>query len=287
MLTLAIDIGGTKIALGLIEHGQIRERRQLPTPTAQSAEQFAEYIIEHCHDWLESVTQIGISTTGLVSNEGISAINPDTLAYPTPFPLAQVLQTLTAKPVKILNDAQAAAWFEYLNLDIPVRNMAFITVSTGVGGGIIIDGKLHNGKSGLAGHIGHMSIDANGPACGCGQVGCVESIASGTAIQRASNLIFNPPISNIELFRIAEQNEQANRLIQNSANAIATLCCNLKAALDLDIIVLGGGVGLATDYLKKVNQEIAHRPAAFRVPVIAAKGDYDACLLGAAFQFKE
>ncbi len=287
MLTLAIDIGGTKIALGLIEHGQIRERHQLPTPTAQSAEQFAEYIIEHCHDWLESVTQIGISTTGLVSNEGISAINPDTLAFPTPFPLAQAIQTFTAKPVKILNDAQAAAWFEYLNLDIPVSNMAFITVSTGVGGGIIIDGKLHNGKSGLAGHIGHMSIDANGPACGCGQVGCVESIASGTAIQHASNLIFNPPISNIELFRIAEQNEQANRLIQNSANAIATLCCNLKAALDLDIIVLGGGVGLATDYLKKVNQEIAHRPAAFRVPVIAAKGDYDACLLGAAFQFKE
>lgn len=287
MLTLAIDIGGTKIALGLVDNGLIRERRQLPTPTVQSAEQFAEHVIEHCQDWLENTSQIGISTTGLVSDEGISAINPDTLAFPTPFPLAQVLQTLTAKPVKILNDAQAAAWFEYLNLDFPASNMAFVTVSTGVGGGIIIDGKLHSGKSGLAGHIGHMSIDANGPTCGCGQIGCVESIASGTAIQRASNLIFNPPISNVELFRIAEQNEQANRLIQNSANALATLCCNLKAALDLDIIVLGGGVGLATDYLKKVNQEIAHRPAAFRVPVIAAKGDYDACLLGAAFQFKE
>ena len=285
--TLAIDIGGTKIAIGLVHGDAIVERRQFPTPVAQDASQFARIILDHAADWLDRAQRIGISTTGLVSKEGISAINPDTLAFPAPFPLAAALEKLTAKPVAMLNDAQAAAWYEYVKLQTPARNMAFITVSTGVGGGIIIDGKLHSGVTGLAGHVGHFSIDPNGPNCGCGQIGCVESIASGTAIQRRSNQVFTPPISNVELFERAPDEPQAEIIIQTSAQAIATLCCNLKATLDLDVIVLGGGVGLAKGYLQRVEQAIAHRPPAFRLPIVAAQGDYDACLLGAAFQFNK
>ncbi|KII76385.1 N-acetylmannosamine kinase [Vibrio renipiscarius] len=285
--TLAIDIGGTKIAIGLVDGDAIVERRQFPTPTVKDASQFAAMILEHAADWLNRATQVGISTTGLVTEKGISAINPDTLAFPAPFPLAAALESLTNKPVAMLNDAQAAAWYEYVKLPQPARNMAFITVSTGVGSGIIIDGKLHSGVTGLAGHVGHFSIDPNGPQCGCGQVGCVEAIASGTAIQHCSREVFHPPISNVELFERALDEPKAEAIIQASAQAIATLCCNLKATLDLDVIVLGGGVGLANGYLSRVVEHIAQRPTAFQVPIIAAQGDYDACLLGAAFQFNK
>ncbi|WP_117232675.1 N-acetylmannosamine kinase [Vibrio maerlii] len=287
MRILAIDIGGTKIAIGLVDNGSLLERVQIATPCVQSAEQFAQVLLEYTKDWMSGVEAIGVSTTGLVSKEGISAINPDTLSFPTPFPLAQALEAATDKPVKMLNDAQAAAWYEFVQLDEPRANMAFITVSTGVGGGIIIDGKLHQGSSGLAGHIGHTSINPNGPICGCGQTGCVEAIASGTAIQKLSSETMIPQLSNIELFEQANINSEAERIINRSAIAIATLCCNLRATLDLDTVVLGGGIGLAKGYLRRVNQAIQSKPRPFRVNVVAAKGDYDACLLGAAHQFEE
>lgn len=287
MCTLAIDIGGTKVALGLVENGRITERCQFPTQKATSALQFAQQILSHCETWIPYISAVGVSTTGLVSEQGITAINPDTLAFPTPFPLADALEALTHKPVAMLNDAQAAAWFEYKNLESPSRSMAFITVSTGVGGGIIINDQLHKGAAGLAGHIGHTSIDMHGPDCGCGQRGCVEVIASGTAIKRASDDVFNPPISNIELFSIAKEEPVADQIIETSAHAIATLCCNLKASLDLEVIVLGGGVGLAAGYIERVQKHIANKPSVFQVSILPAKGDYDACLLGAAFQIKE
>lgn len=287
MRTLAIDIGGTKIALGLVDQGILIDRRQIATPAVKDVDIFAQTLLECANEWLTNCDNIGISTTGLVNAEGISAINPETLAFPAPFPLAQALQSKTHLNVKMLNDAQAAAWFEYTQLDSKVSSMAFITVSTGVGGGIIVNGKLHKGLSGLAGHIGHMSISPSGPQCGCGQVGCVEAIASGTAIEKASHQRFSPAISNKELFELAKSDPDAEAIIYQSAQAIAVLCCNLKACLDLDVIVLGGGIGLATDYLSRVTQAIETRPAVFRVPVVAAKGDYDACLLGAAFQFGE
>ncbi|NOI65723.1 N-acetylmannosamine kinase [Vibrio sp. 99-8-1] len=284
MKTLAIDIGGTKIALGLIEHGELQQRKQIATPKAISADQFAKAIIDECQAWLPDVDRIGVSTTGLVTPEGITAINPDTLFFPAPFPLHNALSSLTGYPVDILNDAQAAAWFEFLQLDENVTNMAYITVSTGVGGGLVINKSLHKGTTNFAGHIGHMVIDHTGQECGCGQKGCVEAIASGTAINKRARQLLSPEITNPELFALSESDAQAKSIIQ--AGAIATLCCNLKASLDLDIIVLGGGVGLANGYLTRVQEEINNRPVPFRVNVMAANGSHDACLLGAAYQFE-
>lgn len=287
MSTLAIDIGGTKIALGLVFNGELKQRRQIPTPKAISADQFAKAIINECHDWLTDVDRIGVSTTGLITPEGITAINPDTLFFPAPFPLHIALNALTNLPVAMLNDAQAAAWFEFLQLDDQHENMAYITVSTGVGGGLVLNQKLHKGANNFAGHVGHMVVDQNGHQCGCGQKGCVEAMASGTAINKIAKNVISSDITNIELFSIVDSNAQAKSIIQSSAKAIATLCCNLKTSLDLDIIVLGGGVGLAKGYLARVQDEISHRPTPFQVDIVAANGNHDACLLGAAYQFTE
>ncbi|EAQ51701.1 ROK family protein, partial [Vibrio sp. MED222] len=92
--------------------------------------------------------------------------------------------------------------------------------------------------------------------------------------------------SNVELFEQAHLNPSAEHIIQQSAQAIATLCCNLKATLDLDVIVIGGGVGLAAGYLERVAQHIEMRPRPFQVKLAPAKGNHDACLLGAAALFE-
>ncbi|WP_391091198.1 N-acetylmannosamine kinase [Vibrio sp. NH-UV-68] len=286
MNVLAIDIGGTKVALGLVSNGKLSDRKQIPTINVTSVNQFANHILKHCQSWLADVDRIGISSTGLVTEHGISAINPETLAFPTPFPLHTEMEKLTGKPVAMLNDAQAAAWYEYLHLAEQEKNMAYITVSTGVGGGLVIDGKLHRGQTNFAGHIGHVVIDPNGPICGCGQQGCVEAVASGTAINKYATQTITTPINNIELFEQAHQNPDAERVIQQSAQAIATLCCNLKASLDLDVIVIGGGIGLAKGYLARVILHIEKRPLPFQIKLVPAKGNYDACLLGAAYLFE-
>ncbi|SEF87318.1 N-acetylmannosamine kinase [Vibrio hangzhouensis] len=285
MSTLAIDIGGTKVAIGVVKNGELTERCQIPTPTTTSVTAFAAQIVNACHDWIPQVRQIGISTTGWVKPEGITSINPDTLAFPQPFPLHKAIETLTAKPVSMLNDAQAAAWYEFNSLTASVRNMAYITVSTGVGGGLIIDGKLHKGARHLAGHIGHTVIDILGPECGCGQTGCVEAVASGTAINKKARMVFQRNLSNIELFELAQTEPEAMNIIKQSAYAVATLCSNLKAMFDLDIISLGGGIGLAPGYFSLVEEFIRSKPEAFQVTIVKATGDYDACLLGAAAQF--
>ncbi|KJY80138.1 N-acetylmannosamine kinase [Vibrio nigripulchritudo] len=289
MKILAIDIGGTKIAIGLVDLSTqtLTERKQIPTPDAQSADQFVHHIIQHCQEWLPKAEKIGISTTGWVSHAGVTSTNPDTLAFPTPFPLRQAMEALTNKPTSMLNDAQAAAWYEYLQLDQPLSNIAYITISTGVGGGLILDGQLHKGATNFAGHIGHTVINIDGHPCGCGQNGCVEAVASGNAIQRQVKEKIGNEISNIKLFDLAPENPQAQEIINNSAKAIATLCQNLKASLDLDAIVIGGGIGLANGYLETVRHYIQKSPPPFHIPLFSAQGDYDACLLGAAFQFIE
>lgn len=285
MNVLALDIGGTKIALGLVLQGNMTERKQIPTPSVGSAIAFAQQLLDECQPWLDKVDSIGVSTTGLVTDAGITAINPDTLAFPTPFPLHTALQDLTGLPVAMLNDAQAAAWYEYQCLEGDYSNMAYITVSTGIGGGLVVDGKLHTGKTNFAGHVGHMVIERDGIECGCGQTGCVEAIASGTAIQKRAQKEFIPSVSNQALFELAPADPNAEAIIQDSAKAVATLCSNLKATLDLDIIVLGGGIGLAKGYLDRVNQCLQSKPKPFQVALLPANGNHDACLLGAAYLY--
>ncbi|UTV30575.1 N-acetylmannosamine kinase [Photobacterium atrarenae] len=283
MNVLAIDIGGTKVALGLLQAGVLTERKQIPTPVVTAADAFADEILQACRPWLAQADCIGVSTTGVVTEAGITAINPVTLAFPAPFPLQTALQSQTQLPVRMLNDAQAAAWYEYQRLDGKYRNMAYLTVSTGIGGGLVIDGNLHTGAQNFAGHIGHTVIDRFGPPCGCGQTGCVEATASGTAIQTLARKLISPSVSNPELFDMAPEHTQAEAIIQNSARAVATLCANLKATLDLEVIVLGGGIGLAAGYLERVKQHLTTKPPFFQVELVAAQGDHDACLLGAAY----
>lgn len=130
--------------------------------------------------------RVAIASTGIIRDGSLLALNPHNLGGLLHFPLVKTLEQLTNLPTIAINDAQAAAWAEYQALDGDITDMVFITVSTGVGGGVVSGGKLRTGPGGLAGHIGHTLADPHGPVCGCGRTGCVEAIASGRGIAAAA-----------------------------------------------------------------------------------------------------
>ena len=152
---LALDIGGTKIASAIVKNGEIEQRKQISTPQDDAAQAMHQ-----------------------------TALNPKNLGGLAQFPLKDSIAQHTDKPIGLLNDVQAAAYAEYqLQNPDDVQNFTFITVSTGVGGGLILNHRLLTEPNGIAGHIGHTLADPNGPICGCGRRGCVEAIASGRAIE--------------------------------------------------------------------------------------------------------
>ncbi|WP_395839794.1 N-acetylmannosamine kinase [Edwardsiella tarda] len=265
MSTLAIDIGGTKLACALVgTDREIRERRELPTPASQTPDALRAALQTLVAPLQHQASRVAIASTGIIHQGTLLAINPSNLGGLLRFPLVETLRELTGLPTLALNDAQAAAWAEYQPLAAQVRDMLFITVSTGVGGGMVRDGRLVQGQGGLAGHIGHTLADPQGPRCGCGRVGCVEAIASGRGIAAAGDA-------------------QACQLRQRSARCLARLIADIKAVTDCQCVVIGGSVGLAAGYLQQVTQFLAEEPAPYQVALRAAYYRHDAGLLGAAW----
>ncbi|EEP89824.1 N-acetylmannosamine kinase [Yersinia kristensenii] len=285
---LALDIGGTKIAAAVVtESGMLVGRQQMATPRGGAA-QLAIALETLIAPYRHLVDFIAVASTGIISGGRLTALNPANLGGLADFPLQDCIRSVADLPCVLLNDGQAAAWAEYQALsrdsdnEISVNNMMFVTVSTGVGGGIVLNKKLLVGHHGLAGHIGHTLADPHGLLCGCGRRGCVESVASGTAIG-AETLGWKQPVTAVKVFELAQQgNIQAENIINRSATAIAQMLADMKMALDLEIVILGGSVGLAVGYLERVIGAQKILPEIYRVPVQAAHHQQDSGLLGAA-----
>ncbi len=146
MTTLAIDIGGTKLAAALIgADGQIRDRRELPTPASQTPQALRDALSALVSPLQAHAQRVAIASTGIIRDGSLLALNPHNLGGLLHFPLVKTLEQLTNLPTIAINDAQAAAWAEYQALEGDVTEMVFITVSTGVGGGVVSGGKLLTG----------------------------------------------------------------------------------------------------------------------------------------------
>ena len=179
---LAIDIGGTKIAFAEVIGNRVSNRRQIPTPRSGGGDALVDAIAAE----IKSVrpARFAVAATGIVSDGMLTALNPVTLPIEDRYPLAARLTLATGMNPVVVNDAQAAAWGEYtFGAGRGCRSFMFVTVSTGVGGGLVFGGRLQIGAVGLAGHVGHMTVPG-GLGCGCGRHGCLETIASGTSIAR-------------------------------------------------------------------------------------------------------
>ena len=283
MSTLAIDIGGTKLAAALVDDGlRVQARREIPTPASKTPEALDAALEELIAPLVNRAQRVAIASTGIIREGTLLAINPRNLGGLLHYPLVPQLKKLTGLPVIAINDAQAAAWAEYQTLAAQGEDMVFITVSTGVGGGVVSGGKLLTGAGGLAGHLGHTLADPDGAVCGCGRIGCVEAIASGRGIaaQAAGDLL---GLDAKAIFAHAAQGHvQARALVNRSAQVLARLIADVKATTDCQRVVIGGSVGLADGYLDAVRSFLAHEPAVYHVEVTAAHYRHDAGLLGAA-----
>jgi N-acylmannosamine kinase len=155
-MRLVLDIGGTKIAAAHVADGLLQDRRQLPMPATEA--EFMQAIASLAAG-RPPIGSAAVAVTGYTDGTLVRGINWKTIGFWDGFPLVPRLVDLLGCPVTVLNDAQAAAWAEYEARRHEVKDLLFITLSTGVGGGLVLDGRLREGRQGLAGHVGHMAFD--------------------------------------------------------------------------------------------------------------------------------
>ncbi|OOF60262.1 N-acetylmannosamine kinase [Rodentibacter myodis] len=284
MRCLALDIGGTKIAAAIVEKGEITSRQQIATPQDNAAEALHQAVARLLKNYMGQFDYVAVASTGIINNGILTALNSKNLGGLAEFPLKESIARHTDKPIGLLNDVQAAAYAEYrVTENNTFTNFAFITVSTGVGGGLIVNRQLLTEPNGIAGHIGHTLADPNGAICGCGRRGCVEAIASGRAIE-AATAMWDEPCSPKEVFeRFRKNDEKATALVVRSAQTIAHLIADLKIGLDMQKVVIGGSVGLAEGYLPLVKDFLNEMPQVYHCDVAAAQFGQDAGLIGAAY----
>jgi len=282
-MILALDIGGTKIAAALLDGGRIVLRRQVAMP--RDAERFGRALDKLVAGW-PAPEQVAVATTGFVRDGRIHAVNLDIISFWNGFALHDELVSRFACPIVMLNDAQAAAWAEYRACGSAPRGLLYLTLSTGVGGGLVIDDRLQVGAGGLAGHIGHATVSTQPldgrVACGCGRSGCLETIASGTAIARQASALFGEPLDSRAVFERAPHDSRAARILANAAAAVAEAIANSVMLLDVQQVVTGGSVGLAAAMVERIHAALAAGPPLTRVQVERARLGADSGLIGAA-----
>ena len=235
-----IDLGGTQVRVALARSdgrlvASIKTRTAL-LPTPQAMVEWAAAQIDR-HRGREKVRSITIAAPGPIDIKRGMLVNPPNLPWQN-VPLVALMGRATGARVNLANDADMAGLGEFHHgAGRGTRNMVYITWSTGVGGGLIIDGKLHRGSHGTAGEIGHMIIDPNGPLDNCGQRGCLEAFVSGTALARQTGL------TAAELFAAAAGGDrQALLVVEGAARYMGIALISLTNALDPEIFVMGGGV---------------------------------------------
>jgi glucokinase len=192
-LILGVDLGGTKIATALATaQGEIIAREYSPTPAQSGPDAVIDSMLTAIEKTISAgklkpsqLLGVGIGAAGIIDSDNGKVIFSPNLPGWHEVPLRDAIQQRFGIPAYMGNDANLAALGEWcFGLRKKVANLIYITVSTGIGGGIIANGKLYTGACGAAGEIGHMIIDVDGPQCNCGNVGCWEALASGTALAR-------------------------------------------------------------------------------------------------------
>ncbi len=280
---IGVDIGGTKIRMGVIDaEGRILAERQVKTefPLYPYLErQLLLFLEEH-----PDVSAIGIGTHGFVDPKAGSIVFAgDMLPGWTGTEVKAPLEQATGRYVEVENDANCAALAEAkFGAARGLGRVVCITLGTGLGGGIIWDGKLLSGGThGGAAELGHMILYPNGARCACGRLGCAEQYVSGTALVRRiqeAGLSVTPP----ELFELAETDTKAQQLVAGFTEDLAIYISSLQAIFDMDMLIIGGGVSeSASAWIDDLNSQLA-TVLLNPLPVEVARFENDAGMLGAA-----
>jgi len=306
MKTIGIDIGGTKVAAGVVdEEGNVLARARRRTPS-RDPEHLVDVVSEIVRQLLSEhdIAAVGVGAAGFVDADRKTVLFAPNLAW-RDTPLRDEIAARIDLPVVVENDANAAAWGEYrYGAGEQHPHVVVLTIGTGIGAGLIINGGLYRGGFGIAGEPGHVRVVPGGRQCGCGNLGCWEQYCSGTALVRAAQEIATERPDDAR--RLLEMSEGVDAIdgpvvtrAAQEGDAAAVDCfqeigrwlgqgiADLAAVLDPGRFVIGGGVSDAGDLLLKPARETyaaaltgrGHRPAA---EIVAARLGAEAGLIGAA-----
>ena len=307
-LAIGIDIGGTKILGGVVDaNGEIIDRERRDTPqeggmvtVARIAEVAAALASRH------KVRSVGVSLAGFISKDRKRMETNPNIANMKGLAIHDELEKATSLSIHLENDANCAAWGEYrFGSGIGANPMVMVTVGTGIGGGLIIDGKLLIGAFGTAGEMGHVPVIPNGEICGCGMRGCLEQYASGNALRRyVRKAIESAPtlgskilslgdgtIAGIDGHHITKAAENGDAIALAAFNEIGEwlgyAISGFASIIDPERIVIGGGVIEAGDLLLEpirasVKKHSPMRTSHAMPDIVAAKLGNDAGIVGVA-----
>lgn len=292
--TLALDVGGTKIAAGLVDaDGTLVHRAQRPTPAADAEAVWAvaaALIAEELREAGGPVGAVGIASAGPIDLPS-GTVSPINITAWRRFPIVDRVSKLTDAPVRLGGDGLCMALGErWRGAGRGAEFLLGMVVSTGVGGGLVLDGAPYDGRTGNAGHVGHVVVDLEGAACTCGGRGCVETVASGphlAAWARDNGWDAGPEADARELAEAAGRGDPvALRAFRRGATAVAATIASVAAVCDLDLVVIGGGVAksgaLLFDPLREALASFAGLDFIRDVRVLPAELGGDAGLVGAA-----
>jgi len=311
-LAIGIDIGGTKVAGGVLdEQGAIVARARRDTPhRSKSPDVVEDTIVGVIEDLLgqtarEDVVAVGVGAAGWVSADRATILFAPHLSWRNE-PLQERLSTRVPVPVYVDNDANAAGWAEHrFGAGRGETHLMMITLGTGIGGALVMDGQVQRGRYGVAGEYGHMMVVPGGHRCECGNRGCWEQYASGNALVREARslLLANSPVAHDLLERLGGEDQSLTgpviteaaqdgdqtcvELIADIGRWLGTGLANLAAAFDPGSFVIGGGVSSAGDLLLGPARETFARELTGRgyrpmAQILQASLGNEAGLIGAA-----
>ncbi len=310
---VGVDVGGTKVAAGLVNaHGEILARTRRPMVAdgdaaagLNSVTGAIDALFAENPDARRTLHGIGICAPGPLDPHTGVVINPPNLKCWRNFPLAEEMSRRYGVAVRVDNDANAAALAEHLwGAGQGFKTVFYTCIGTGIGTGIVLDGRVYLGRTGAAAEGGHVSIDYRGPRCGCGKRGCIEVLASGTAIaRRAREKLAAEPARHSALRQLSggkleminsEMVGQANtvgdalaaEILLETVELLAVWLGNLVDLLEPEVMIIGGGVAaLLTPYFQDLRNRLARHCVNSRyaeIPLVPAYYGADSGIAGGA-----
>ncbi|TFJ93673.1 ROK family glucokinase [Lentibacillus salicampi] len=311
---IGVDVGGTTIKIGIIDNsGNILDKWEITTDRANSGALIVSDIWKSISQKLdqhnmtkETVEGIGIGAPGFIDSASGYVFEAVNIGWKD-MSLSDDLQAISELPVFVANDANAAVLGEnWKGAGGNVKNLVALTLGTGVGGGIIANGNILNGENGMAGEIGHTTVDPGGVLCNCGRKGCLETIASATGMTRqamakmehhpesllASRYQASGSITAKDIFELAHEGDvSCKEIIAYTADVLGLAIANAATIINPSKVLIGGGVSRAGEQFIQLIEAAFHRYALFRVSDIcevkAAQLGNDAGIIGAAFLVRQ
>jgi len=310
---IGVDVGGTKVAAGFVDaHGKIQQHTRVPMNSHGTAEEGLAAVTNAIDELLKLLPQtdgaakrIGICAPGPLDPHTGMVLNPPNVTCWRNYPLAAEIARRYGGMVKLENDVKSAGLAEALwGAGRGYRNVFYTSIGTGIGAGILFDGRIYHGRTGAADEAGHLVIDYHGPVCGCGKKGCIEALASGTAIaKRARAQLAGSSGRKSSMLELANENidtvtsevvgrayaagdSLAKEILLETIHLITIWLGNIVDLLEPDVIIIGGGVAaLLNPFFGNIREQLpawSLNKRCLEIPIVPARYGAEAGIAGGA-----